>query len=198
MVISPDSTEAFLSPLPVSRLYGVGPKTASVLEGMGIRTIVELAAAAPAEMERRFGRKFAAYLLSAASGTDPNPVTPGLEPTQFSRIVTLKRDTKDPHEAYDRLSEGIEYVQGKLESSGKAPKTITAIGILTDLSTKTKSKSFDSPIADLTTIRETTLSLFEELSESVEKDFRRVGVRVSGFEKAEDQTSLSEFVSPGR
>jgi len=195
-VISPDLTEAFLSPLPVSKLYGVGPKTATALNEMGIKTIGELARASPAELESRFGRKFGGYLLSASLGTDPSAVVAGLEPTQFSRILTLKHDTRDPLEAYDRLSEGIDYVQGKLASSGKASKTITAIGILADLSTRTKSKTFDAPIADLATIRETTLSLFEELSKTIEKDFRRVGVRVSGFEKAEDQTSLSEFVRP--
>ena len=196
LVIPPDSTEAFLSPLPVSKLYGVGPKTAASLDEMGIKTIGELARAPPAELESRFGRKFGGYLLSASSGTDSDPVVAGLEPTQFSRIVTLAHDTRDPREAYDRLSDGIDYVQGKLDSSGKAPRTITAIGILTDLSTKTKSKTFDAPVADLAAIRETTLILFEELSKVVERDFRRVGVRVSGFEKTEDQTSLSEFVRP--
>ncbi len=195
-VVAPQRTEAFLSPLPVSKLYGVGPKTSSALEEMGIRTIGELARANPSGLEGRFGTKFGGYLLAASTGTDSDPVVAGLEPTQFSRIVTLKRDTRDPREAYSQLSDGIEYVHGKLLSSSKSAKTITAIAIMTDLSTKTKSKTFETPIDDLTIIKETALLLFEELGKTVGKDFRRVGLRASGLEKIEDQTSLSEFVRP--
>ena len=195
-VVAPETTEAFLSPLLVSRLYGVGPKTSATLEEMGIRTIGELARADPSRLEGRLGARFGGYLLAAATGTDPDPVVAGLEPTQFSRIVTLKRDTKDPREAYSQLSEGIEYVHGKLLASSKSSKTITAIGILTDLSTKTKSKTFETPIDDLTVIKASTQLLLEELSRTVELGFRRVGVRVSGLERVEDQTSLSDFVRP--
>jgi len=196
MVVAPNGTAAFMSPLSASKLYGVGPKTAAVLDHMGIKTIGDLARLAPAELENHFGRKFSAYLLSASAGTDSDPVVVGLEPTQFSRIITLKRDTRDPREACAQLSEGIDYVHGKLLFLGRTSKTITAIGILNDLSTKTKSRTFEPPTNDLNTIRETTLLLFEELSGVAGKDFRRVGVRVSGFEKMIDQTSLSEFVRP--
>jgi len=195
-VVTPEATESFLAPLQASKLYGVGPKTNSILEEMGLRTIGELARAGPSALESRFGRKFGGYLLAAATGTDADPVVAGLEPTQFSRIITLKRDTRDPREASDQLSEGIEYIHGKLMSSSKSFRTMTVIGILSDLSTKTKSKSFDAPTNDLGTIRETVPVLFDELSRTVGKDFRRVGVRVSSLTKVEDQTSLSEFVTP--
>jgi nucleotidyltransferase/DNA polymerase involved in DNA repair len=122
----------------------------------------------------------------------------GLEPTQFSRIVTLKRDTRNPEEAFEQLSEGIEYVHGKLATSAKSFRTVSAIGILTDLSTKTKSKTFETPINDGAILKETTRALFTELSRSVVKDFRRVGVRISGLADVESQSSLSEFLRPTR
>ena len=195
-VVMPEATGSFLAPLQASKLYGVGPKTNSILEEMGIRTIGELAGANPSEIESRFGRKFGGYLLVAATGNDADPVVAGLEPTQFSRIITLKRDTRDPQEVSEQLSDGIEYVHGKLMSSGKSFRTMTTIGILTDLSTKTKSKTFDAPTNDLGIIRETVPVLFNELSRTAGRDFRRVGVRVSGLTKVEDQTSLSEYVRP--
>ena len=195
-VVAPEDTEAFLAPLPVSKLYGVGPKTSSALEGMEIGTIGKLAKSSPSVLEARFGMKFGGYLLAAAMGTDSDPVVAGLEPTQFSRILTLKRNTRDPREACGQLAEGIEYVHGKLLSSSKSCKTVTAVAILTDLSTKTKSKTFETPIDDLAMIKEVALILFEELSGAVEKDFRRVGLRVSGLEKTADQTSLTEFTRP--
>jgi nucleotidyltransferase/DNA polymerase involved in DNA repair len=164
---------------------------------MCIMTVRQLADADGAELERHFGRKFGAYLTAAATGTDTDPVVAGLEPTQFSRIITLKRDTRDATEAIDQLSRGIEFLHEKLASSSKSCKTVSAIAILTDLSAKTKSRTFESPMNDLATIRGAALTLFEELGRTVDKDFRRVGVRVSGLTGVEDQTSLSEYLRPG-
>ena len=197
-VISPGTTKSFLEPLDASKLYGVGPKTTTALEEMGIRTVGELAKTSPTELERRFGRKFGGYLLAAATGTDADPVVAGLAPTQFSRIVTLGRDTRDPKEMTEQLSEGVQYIQGKLTSSGKSFKTVTAIGILADLSTRTKSKTFETAVSDLTLIRETVPALFDELSRTAGKEFRRAGIRVSGLEDVENQTSLPEFLRPAR
>ena len=196
-VVLPEETESFLAPTPVAKLYGVGPKTSATLDNMGIRTAGELATAQPAELERVFGRKFSAYLLGAATGTDPDPVVAGTPPTQFSRIITLSRDTRDPREAFDQLSKGVEHVHRKLVMSGKTFRTVTAIGILTDLSTKTKSRSFEVPSDDATLLREVTLSLFQELSSSVARDFRRVGVRVSGLSTVGSQSSLTQFLHAG-
>jgi DNA polymerase IV (archaeal DinB-like DNA polymerase) len=198
MVVSPEGTDSFLSPLDASKLYGVGPKTTSALEEMGIRTVGELAKADPSELDRRFGRKFGGYLLAAATGSDTDPVVAGLAPTQFSRIVTLRRDTRDAKEVAEQLVEGVQYIYGKLSQSGKSFRTITAIGILTDLSTKTKSKTFETAMIDASLLRRTVPVLFDELSRTIGKEFRRAGVRVSGLEDVQDQTSLSEFLRPAR
>jgi len=152
----------------------------------------------PSELERRFGKKFGGYLLAAATGSDTDPVVAGLEPTQFSRIVTLRRDTRDAKEVARQLSEGMQYIHGRLSQSGKSFRTITAIGILTDLSTKTKSKTFETPVSDPSLIRETVPALFDELSRTIGREFRRAGVRVSGLEDVENQTSLSEFLRQAR
>ena len=198
-IIAPGRTEEVLGPLQVTRLYGVGPKISSVLEDMGIRTVGELAQASPSALEKSFGKKLGGYLLAAATGTDDGPVVAGLEPTQFSRIVTLKRDTRDPEEVFSQLTDGVDYIHGKLAASRKSFRTLTAIGILTDLSTKTRSKTFEIPIDEAATLKESTFELLRELSGSIEKDYRRAGVRVSGLSRSDDQHSLSEFIaSEGR
>jgi DNA polymerase IV (archaeal DinB-like DNA polymerase) len=192
-VITPEKTADIMGPLPVARLYGVGPKTSASLEAMGIRTVAELAKANPSDLERGFGRKFGAYLLAAATGSDDDPVVAGREPTQFSRIVTLKRDTRDAEEVVSQLTEGIDHVRGKLAAAKMSFRTVSAIGILTDLSTKTRSKTFEAPVVDGSILRGATLALFQELSGSVNRDFRRAGVRVSELAHLEDQSSLTEF-----
>lgn len=193
-VVLPETTEDFLYPLQVNKLYGVGPKTSAMLAEMGIATVAELAKAAPQELEKRFGRKFGAYLMDAASGKDDDPVVGGLEPTQFSRIITLKRDTQDPLEVFEQLAPGIEYVNSRLTTSSKSFKTVTAIGIFTDLTTKTKSRTFETPMSNISALEDETLGLFRDLSSSAGRDFRRAGVRVSGLAGDADQRSLSEFV----
>ncbi len=195
-VIPSESTPSFLEPLPVEKLYGVGPKTRVALAEMEVDTVGQLANLNPSTLESRFGKKFGAYLSAAATGTDADAVIAGLEPTQFSRIVTLKRDTRNPEEALEQLAKGLEHVHEKLVASKKSCKTVSAIAILTDLTAKTKSKTFDAPVSDSDTIREAAEALFEDLSRNVSKDFRRVGLRVSGLLDVEDQTSLSEFLLP--
>lgn len=194
--VLPGETEAFLSSIPVIKLYGVGPKTAGALEEMGVKVAGDLSRIQPSELEARFGRKFGAYLLEAATGTDSEPVVGGLEPTQFSRILTLKRDTHDPSEVVQQLAGGLEYIHGKLVSSGKSCKTLTAIGILADLSTKTKSRTFETPNNDPATLKEAAVVLFQELTEASGKDLRRAGVRASGLVDVENQSSLSDFLRP--
>lgn len=193
-VVVPEATARFLEGLPATKLYGVGPKTAESLEGMGIRTAGDLSRAPPAELGARFGRRLAAYLLAASTGTDSDQIHEGQEPTQFSRIVTLKRDTRDPAEAMQQLSQGLEYIQGKLKSKSKSFRTVTAIGIFTDLSARTKSRTFEAPVDDRSVLREAASALFEELTGTATRDLRRAGVRVSGLVDVESQSSLSDFL----
>jgi DNA polymerase IV (DinB-like DNA polymerase) len=198
IVVLPESTESFLRDLPVAKLYGVGPKTASSLKELGIDTIGELARADPQNLESKFGRKLSGYLVASSKGEDDDPVKAGSEPTQFSRVITLKKDTRDAREAFSQLADAVTSLQDKLSSTNKSFRTITAVGILTDLSAHTKSKTFEAPVNNAMIIGENARTLFEDLSRSVDKDFRRVGIRISGLADNIDQKSLSEFLQPAR
>ena len=198
IVILPESTESFLRNLPVTKLYGVGPKTASSLKELGIDAIGGLARADPQDLESKFGRKLSAYLLASSKGEDDDPVQPGSEPTQYSRVITLKEDTRNAEEAFNQLSEAVASLQEKVSSTNKSFRTITAVGILTDLSAHTKSRTFEAPVSNPSIIGESAMDLFNELSKSVDKDFRRVGIRISGLADNVDQKSLSEFLQPTR
>ncbi|MDV3244850.1 MAG: DNA polymerase IV [Nitrososphaerales archaeon] len=197
-VINPESTEAFLDPLPVTRLYGVGPKATLALENLGVRTVGELSRASAQDLVARFGRRFTAYLHAAAVGLDDEPVSSKEEPTQLSRIITLKQDTDDAEVAFGQLTEPMEDVHRKLGSLGVSFRTIAAIAVLSDLTTRTKSKTFDGPISDLATMRGTTRDLLRELGETAGKEFRRVGVRVSDLAKSGEQTSLTRYLHERR
>jgi DNA polymerase IV (DinB-like DNA polymerase) len=193
-VVTPESTISFLGPLPVAKLYGVGPKAAEALEGIGVRTIGELSRSSAQKLEERFGRKLGAYFLAASTGSDSDLVSPRTEPTQLSRIVTLKQNTSNPEIAFEQLAGAIEDVHRRLSSRGASFRTISAIAILSDLTAKTKSKTFEAPISDLATMSDATKRLLAELSSTARREFRRVGVRVSDLSSSENQASLSQYL----
>jgi DNA polymerase IV (DinB-like DNA polymerase) len=193
-VVEPEFTSSFLNPLPVTRLYGVGPKAAEVLASLGVRTIGELSQAFPLDLETRFGKKQATYFLAAATGTDSDSVSPRKEPTQLSRIITLRQNTRDAKVVFDQLTEAIEDVHRRLGTQGVAFRTISAIAVLSDLTIKTKSKTFETPLSDLATMRDSTRDLLEELSNTAGKEFRRAGVRVSDLAGSGNQASLGQYL----
>lgn len=197
-LVAPESTRTFLGPLSVTKLYGVGPKAAETFEAMGVKTIGDLARTPAQDLEARFGRKLGAYFLAASTGSDSEPVSPRGEPTQLSRIITLKQNTNDPEVAFGQLSGAIEDVHRRLTSRGASFRAISAIAILSDLTAKTKSKTFETSVSDLATMRDATRRLLVELSGATEKEFRRVGVRVSDFSSVGSQASLSQYLGQER
>ncbi len=194
VIVLPEETGSFLGELEVSKLYGIGPKTAETLRGLGVKTVAELARTDVSVLADSFGRKLAVYLHDAANGEDDEPVKEAGGPTQFSRIITLKADTTDAEEVVGQLGDAVNDVESKVVSQDMSFRTLSAIAILTDLSTKTRSKTFETPLRDFSSIRDVLLDLFSELSETTDKSFRRVGVRVSDLSADKDQKSLAEFL----
>ena len=90
-VIRPDDVEAFLQPLPVGRIHGVGKVMDSRLAALGIRTVGELAAFAVGELEQRFGR-YGRRLSELAHGIDRNEVKPDRPTQSISAEDTFERD----------------------------------------------------------------------------------------------------------
>lgn len=192
-VVAPESTVGFLNPLPVLKLYGVGPKTAEALGALGIRTIGELADFDIGSLQERLGRKTAAYLHAAARGEDEEPVVERQGATQFSRIITLKKDTKDADEAFGELLPAMEDLHRRLVSKGISFRTLSTMGVLTNLSVRSKSKTFENPVEDLSALKGDVRGLLQGLVTSADRELRRVGIRVSGLSSKEDQTSLTQF-----
>src|SRR6187551_3814899 len=94
VVVPPGEEAAFLAPLPISRLWGVGEKTAAVLRDFGVVTIGDLASLPPAAMERRFG-KHGAALVARAHGLDADPVATGDPAKSVGHEHTFGTDTSE-------------------------------------------------------------------------------------------------------
>jgi DNA polymerase IV (DinB-like DNA polymerase) len=193
-VVTEKETIAFLSLLPTSRIYGIGPKTAKLLEENSIKTIPDLAGAPTENLESLFGKKLALYLHNASNGVDEEPVVDRGGVSQLSRIITLKKDTHDPNQVVTELLPALRDVHEKLVSRGLFFRNLSAMGILKNLSLHTKSKTLETPTDDYTVLEREVRELFFVLLQEV-GDLRRAGVRMSELQDMVDQHSLTEFTS---
>ena len=94
VVVPPGDEAAFLAPLPVSRLWGVGPQARQALAEYGVTTIGQLAALPAGTLRRRFG-SHGAELAQRALGIDPSPVTPCQRPKSIGHELTFDHDVTD-------------------------------------------------------------------------------------------------------
>ncbi len=123
VVVPPGEEAAFLAPLPVERLWGVGPRTAAALREYGVETIGYLAALSDDLLERRFGRH-GPLLRQRALGVDPDPVVPRRPPKSIGHEHTFAVDTADPEVIEATLLALAEGVAGRLRAAGLRAGTI--------------------------------------------------------------------------
>jgi DNA polymerase IV len=188
VVVPPGEEAAFLAPLPIWRLWGVGPQTRHALEDYGVRTIGDLASLEPALLVRRFGQH-GSDLAERARGIDASPVGDGMEAKSVSHEHTFTVDTRDP-EALERsllaLSEGV---AGRLRAAGLKAATISVKVRDARFETVTRQRTLDEP-TDLTeTIWRTAVEL--ATPEMRGKTIRLLGVGAANF-GARQQLALFE------
>jgi DNA polymerase IV len=189
VVVEPGREAAFLAPLPVSRLWGVGKVTGSELEAMGIRTIGQLALIPPAHLQARFGQH-GPGLLDLARGLDHRVVEPDAPPKSMGAEETFGRDTRDLEALRATLREQSERVARELRAEHYAARTVTLKLRFADFSTITRAHTGD-PTQDGLSIFRAVDALFSRvpLSQAV----RLIGVSVSGLQPAgSGQLSLLE------
>ena len=119
VVVPPGGEAAFLAPLPVSRLWGVGPQSRQALADYGVTTIGQLAALPDATLRRRFG-SHGAELAQRARGIDRSPVIPSQAPKSIGHELTFDRDVVDPARLEATLLDLAESVATRLRAHGLA------------------------------------------------------------------------------
>jgi len=192
-VILPQEAKGFMAPLPVEKLYGVGPKSAALLKGEGITTIGALADATQSSLERLFGHRSASYFQNAARGDDDEPVVERGNPTQLSRIITLKKDSRDTGDILPQLAPIIADLSAKVTEKELFFRSISVIGILTDLSIRTRTRTTEAPTNQAYVINDHVPELLAQLV-AEHGTMRRVGVKISELTEGREQSSLAEFM----
>ena len=148
VVVAPGDEAAFLEPLAIGRLWGVGEKTATVLAEYGVKTIGDLAALPPDVLVRRFG-KHGASLASRARGVDDDPVHEGDPAKSVGHEHTFDHDTSDREVIERTLLAMADGVSGRLRSAGVRASTITVKIRDSSFRTITRQRTLAAP-TDLT------------------------------------------------
>lgn len=185
VVLPREAIETRLWPLPVTRLWGVGPKTAPRLERDHLKTIGDVARAGEARLVRLVGESFAAHIAALAHGLDDRPVESDRETKSISEERTYGEDLHDP-EAIDRaLLERSEGVARSLRREGLRARTVHIKVRTGDFTTVTRAITLDGP-ADLTeTIVAAARALYRERVRLGRQGVRLLGVGVTGLVRAD-------------
>ncbi len=181
VIVEPDGVQAFLRPLPVERLWGVGNKTKLALKALGIRTIGDLAEADPRELSRRFG-KYGASLWELACGHDERPVKTTGQVKSVGNEHTFERDTGDPELIASTLMRLCERVAWRLRVGGRRGRSVTTKVRLEDFTTLTRATTLDRGLDSAPEIYRAASANMKRAQVAGRK-VRLIGVSVSGLDE---------------
>lgn len=178
--------EAFLDPLPVTRLWGVGKVTATRFEALGIRTIGQVRRLTTAFLEMEFG-KFGAHLRELAHGRDPRPVVSDQKAKSLSTEHTFAEDIGDAGILRAWLVDLAEQVGYRLRQQHLYGRTVQIKLRYADFRTITRAHTLETASQTTREIREAALQLLENAIDH-RTPVRLLGVGVSGLTKTLPET----------
>jgi DNA polymerase-4 len=187
--VPPGGEAAFLSPLAIRKLPGVGEKTEQVLTRLGIRTIGQLARTPPNALKSRFGT-FGEMLHRNANGIDNSQVTPPEEAKSISRETTFNEDTHDNVFLSATLRYQAEKVGADLRKSGKQAKCVSIKVMYADFTTITRQRTLLQATDMDQIIFQTGNELLQKTVEDNRLAIRLIGIGVSSLSEPGMQLSL--------
>src|SRR5207253_1163094 len=183
-VIQPEEVDAFLLPLPVGRLPGVGKVTEEKLAKLGIRTVKELRGLELAALEHEFGR-YGVRLYELARGIDDSEVVSNRPTQSISVEDTFEKDVLllETEPMIRRLAE-------KLWSASRKEPRIARTVVLklktSEFKLLTRSQTPHSPPSSCEELTDIALKLRERVELGSQQRFRLVGVGLSNFREPEE------------
>ncbi|MEY3753136.1 MAG: DNA polymerase IV [Actinobacteria bacterium] len=181
--ITADRILTFLHPLPIQAMWGVGPKTAEVLERLGLRTIEDIAKLPRATLIRALGEANGASLYELAWGRDYRDVTPDEPDRSISAAETFAQDLDNPEEILTEFLRLTERATARLRDRDLFAKTISIKVRFADFSTINRSKTLPLPIDSTHDVYEVVKGLYQALR--IERArLRLVGVALENLSQA--------------
>ncbi len=206
VVMGPDC-RALLEPLPVRRLWGVGPMLEQKLLAAGLTTLGDLQRANPQRL-RGLSREQAEHLIALAKGIDPRPVVSDADPKSIGEEVTFEQDQSARAVVSETLAQHADAVARRLRQEGFAARRVTlkvTLGVAKttrldrhqgqapDYPKLTRARTLSLPTADAARLKSVALELYDALS--LDLPLRLVGLSVSGLVPAAAE-QLELFATP--
>ena len=158
----PGDVAAFLAPLPVSRLWGVGPKTEEVLLGLGLKTIGAVAACDPARLLQRLGDA-GEHLYELSRGRDDRPVVPDREAKSMGAEDTFEDDVADPELLRSHLHSQALRVGRRLRRAGVKTRVVQLKVKFSDFTALTRRATLEAPTDDGQRLYREAMALFSRV-----------------------------------
>jgi DNA polymerase IV len=183
LVVPPDRELAFLHPLPVERLWGVGAVTAAKLRELGITTVGQVARIPEGVLVSMLGRAAGRQLHALAHNRDPRPVQARRRRRSMGSQRALGRSLKSPDAVEADLVALVDRVTRRMRVAGRAGRTVVLRLRFDDFSRATRSHTLPWPTAQTQTILVTAKGLLSTAMPMIERQgLTLVGVAVANFD----------------
>ncbi|HEU4964023.1 MAG TPA: DNA polymerase IV [Bacilli bacterium] len=194
VVIRPEDLVTRVHPLPVSRLWGVGKKSAEQLDRLGLKTVGDVARMDVARMRRYLG-SLADHLYQLAHGRDERPVEPHHEAKSVGQETTFATDVREVAFLERTLLAQVETVARRMRRKGFAGRTVTLKLRYAPFRTITRSKTLAKPTALESTMYETVKNLLAGCQLWPGDAIRLIGMSMSQFSAADEEQEHVEQLS---
>ncbi len=169
LVVEPDGELAFLHPLPVQRLWGVGEITATKLHDRGIHTVADVAAMTPEALTAIVGTSMGHQLHALAHNRDARRVTTGKRRGSIGSQQALGTRRRSRDEIDVVLWRLVDRITSRMRRAGRVGRTVTLRLRFDDFSRATRSHSLTDPTAGTSTVHTTAVAILDAAWPLVER-----------------------------
>jgi DNA polymerase-4 len=197
IVVPPERELEFLHPLPVGRLWGVGPATTQKLHALGLRTVGEVARFGETQLMEMLGRAAGRHLYAVAHNRDPRRVEGRRRRRSIGSQCALGRGSHSP-ESLDVVLVGlVDRVTRRMRASARTGRTVVLRLRFGDFSRATRSHTLGEPTAASRVILATARALLAAATPLVEqKGITLLGMSVTNLERGGGGTAGRQLELP--
>jgi DNA polymerase IV len=183
LAVPPEGEPAFLHPLPVERVWGIGPATAAKLRSRGIATVGDLARVPEPALEAMLGRAAGRHLHALANNRDPRPVRPRVRRRSIGSQHALGRSRRSPEEIDTDLVALVDRVTRRLRAARRVGRTVVLRLRFNDFSRATRSHTLPHPTAQTQTVLAAARSLLTIARPLIEhRGLTLIGVAIANLD----------------
>ena len=196
LTIEAGEVEAWLHPLPVNALWGVGEQTGDVLKRLGLKTVGDLARLSRRTLERALGDSLGAHLHSLANGRDDRRVTPHEPAKSVGSENTYAQDLDDTQDLLREILRLADRTATRLRTKGLCGRTVTLKVRFSNFKTITRSRTLEEAVDTGAEIYEVARDLYLRLDPERPR-IRLLGVAVTGLAPGPPKRQLDLLAAAG-